>query len=261
MIDGQNRRVGKEVNGVLVQGFIYENQLRPVAELDGNGNIVSRFIYGTRVNVPDYIIKGGETYRVITDQLGSPRLIVDINSGQIVERVDYDEFGNVIYDSNPGFQPFGFAGGLYDHATGLVRFGARDYDPQTGRWTAKDPIRFKGGDTNLYGYSLVDPVNNTDSSGLWLNWLPKLPSFSERFPNSCFWAPLADIVSGSIEAGGAVATGVAAVTVSAAGPEFWWLAPAAAPEIIEAGADAINRINSGIEGLNSCNKNKKCPSH
>ena len=28
--------------------------------------------------------------------------------------MDYDEFGNVIYDSNPGFQPFGFAGGLYD---------------------------------------------------------------------------------------------------------------------------------------------------
>ena len=34
----------------------------------------------------------------------------------------------------------------------LVRFGARDYDPTIGRWTAKDPIDFAGGDTNLYGY-------------------------------------------------------------------------------------------------------------
>jgi len=48
----------------------------------------------------------------------------------------------------------------------LVRFGARDYDPLIGQWTAKDPIRFAGGDANLYGYVLGDPINSTDSSGL-----------------------------------------------------------------------------------------------
>jgi YD repeat-containing protein len=45
VIDGENRRVGKTVNGSLVQGFLYENQLEPVAELDGSGNLVSRFVY------------------------------------------------------------------------------------------------------------------------------------------------------------------------------------------------------------------------
>jgi RHS repeat-associated protein len=80
--------------------------------------------------------------------------------------MDYDEWGRVTFDSNPGFQPFGFAGGLYDRDTGLVRFGARDYDPETGRWTAKDPILFAGGDANLYGYVKNDPVNWIDSSGL-----------------------------------------------------------------------------------------------
>ena len=54
-------------------------------------------------------------------------------------------------DTNPGFQPFGFGGGLYDQDTKLLRFGARDYNPVNGRWTAKDPILFAGGDTNLYG--------------------------------------------------------------------------------------------------------------
>jgi len=83
----------------------------------------------------------------------------------VVQRIDYDEFGNVLLDTNPGFQPFGFAGGLYDHLTGLVRFGARDYDAETGRWTAKDPIRFAGGDTNLYAYVFNDPVNLIDPSG------------------------------------------------------------------------------------------------
>lgn len=38
--------------------------------------------------------------------------------------------------------------GLYDQHTGLVRFGARDYDAETGRSTTKDPIGFDGGDTN-----------------------------------------------------------------------------------------------------------------
>ena len=70
-------------------------------------------------------------------------------------------------DTNPGFQPFGFAGGLYDPDTKLVRFGARDYDAQTGRWTTKDPIWFAGGQANLYAYVHSDPLNRTDASGLF----------------------------------------------------------------------------------------------
>lgn len=64
-------------------------------------------------------------------------------------------------------QPFGFAGGIYDPQTGLVRFGARDYDPETGQWTAKDPIGFAGGSSGLYTYVGNDPVNRTDSTGLY----------------------------------------------------------------------------------------------
>jgi len=48
----------------------------------------------------------------------------------------------------------------------LVRFGARDYDPDTGRWTAKDPILFAGGDANLFAYVGNDPVNWSDPYGL-----------------------------------------------------------------------------------------------
>lgn len=74
-------------------------------------------------------------------------------------------------NTNPGFQPFGFAGGIYDQQTKLTRFGARDYDAETGRWTAKDPIRFDGGDTNLMAYVGNNPVNRTDPLGLiaWEN--------------------------------------------------------------------------------------------
>ncbi|HRX72339.1 MAG TPA: RHS repeat-associated core domain-containing protein, partial [Candidatus Competibacteraceae bacterium] len=128
-------------------------------------NVVSRFVYATRVNVPDYLVKGGVTYRLLTDHLGSPRLVVNTADGSIAQQMKYDEFGNVVEDTNPGFQPFGFAGGLYDADIGLVRFGARDYDAETGRWTAKDPILFGGEDSNLYGYVVNDPINIVDYEG------------------------------------------------------------------------------------------------
>ena len=129
-------------------------------------------------------IKGGSTYRIISDHLGSPRLVIDTTTGAIVQRIDYDEFGNVLNDTNPGFQPFGFAGGIYDQDTGLVRFGARDYDPETGRWTAKDPIRFAARDTNLYGYVLGDPVNFVDPLGLeyWENVWENFQATNEALP-------------------------------------------------------------------------------
>ena len=90
-----------------------------------------------------------------------------MTDGSITQRIDYDEFGNITQDTNPGWQPFGFAGGLYDQDTNLTRFGARDYDAEIGRWTSKDPIGFVGSDDNLYGYTFNDPVNFIDPSGLF----------------------------------------------------------------------------------------------
>jgi hypothetical protein len=94
-----------------------------VAQLNASNAVVSQFIYASRDNVPDFMVSGGVIYRIFSDQLGSPRLVMNASTCQIAERIDYDEFGNVIFDTNPRFQPFGFAGGLYDQDTKLVRFG------------------------------------------------------------------------------------------------------------------------------------------
>jgi RHS repeat-associated protein len=132
----------------------------------GQGNVVATFVYGTRPNVPDLMLKGGVIYRIISDPLGSPVEVINAATGAVVEQITYDPWGTITSDTNPGFQPFGFAGGLYDADTGLVHFGARDYDPVIGRWTTRDPLGFAGGDTNLYGYVLQDPVNGIDPLGL-----------------------------------------------------------------------------------------------
>ncbi|ACY13868.1 RHS repeat-associated core domain-containing protein [Haliangium ochraceum] len=169
--DGLERRVAKFVDGVLERGWLYRSPYQPVAELDASGAVVSRFVYATRTNVPDYLIRGGQTYQLLTDPRGSVRLVVDTATGAVAQRIDYDVWGRVLADSNPGFQPFGFAGGLYDPDTGLVHFGARDYDPRTGRFLQTDPRLFGGGYDNLYAYSGFDPVNYIDRTGEVPQWL------------------------------------------------------------------------------------------
>lgn len=166
LIDGMNRRVGKKVGTTLVQQWLYRDSLKPVAELDGQGNLVSVFVYGSNQSVPDYMFRGGQTYRILTDQIGSPRLVVNVaNSSDVQFSATYTAFGETVASTGLGFLPFGFASGLYDKDTGLVRFGARGYDPVVGRWTAKDPIRFGGDQANLYMYIVNDPVNRIDQDG------------------------------------------------------------------------------------------------
>ena len=167
LIDGQDRRVGKKRNGALEKAWLYRDGLNPVAELDGTGALVSRFVYASRLNVPEYMMRGGVTYRILSDHLGSPRAIVDVASGAAVWRADYSAWGQrTVTLGAEDFVPFGFAGGIYDVDTGLVRFGARDYDPVVGRWTSKDPLVFRAGQRNLYLYVGGDPLNGRDPSGL-----------------------------------------------------------------------------------------------
>jgi RHS repeat-associated protein len=162
-IDGLGRRVARSVDGVVTNRWLYMDGLHPVAEVDGTGNLVARFVQAT-VGTPAYLEKGGVTYALVTDRLGSVRRVVDAATGLVVQAIDYDAFGRVISDSNPGFQPFGFAGGLYDPLTGLVRFGARDYDPEVGRFTTPDRQGMRGG-LNVYLYANGDPVNFVDPEG------------------------------------------------------------------------------------------------
>ena len=150
----------------------YDDRGRLRATHDTADNIIVKtsYVYISQSHSPDYIVRnvegGNETiYFIIKDQLGSILQLVDQN-GNIAQDIEYDEFGNMLVNSNPEFQPLGFAGGLYDPDTKLTRFGARDYDPMIGRWLQRDPIKFESGTTNLYEYVNNDPVNNIDPTGL-----------------------------------------------------------------------------------------------
>ena len=167
LVDGLQRRIARLVNGTRTHAWVYEGRLHPVAELNASNAVTTRYVYGTRMNVPEYMVRGGATYRFLTDARGSVRLVVNASTGTIAQRLDYDAWGEVTADSNPGFQPFGFAGGLYDPLTQLHRFGARDYDAATGRWLAADPGAFSGGqilrrDARTRGFPRASGAARTD---------------------------------------------------------------------------------------------------
>lgn len=164
-MDGFGRRAINSVNGSVQNTYLYKDQIRLAGIVGSSGVALQSFGYSTKAHVPDIMVMNNESYRIITDQLGSVRLVVKASDGTIVQEMLHDEFGRVLKDTKPGFQPFGFAGGLYDSNTGLVQFGARWYDSQIGRWISKDPIKFDGG-FNLYGYVGENPVNYIDPSGL-----------------------------------------------------------------------------------------------
>ncbi|MBW7865597.1 MAG: hypothetical protein H3C30_14445, partial [Candidatus Hydrogenedentes bacterium] len=121
--------------------------------------------------MPVRMTQGEDTYYFAYDQVGSLRAVFD-DAGALVHEITYDSYGNIESEATAqGFEevyipPFGFAGGLHDRDTGLVLFGFRDYDPETGTWLTPDPIGFASGDVYLYGYCGGDPVNLVDVDGL-----------------------------------------------------------------------------------------------
>ena len=163
--NANNQRVAKIVNTVVVEKYLWANLTTLLAIYDGNDNLVQRFEYSDS-RMPIAMVQGTDKYYLHYDQVGSLRGITDTN-GNFVKKISYDSYGNILSDSNPTFKiPFRFAGGLHDPDTNLTRFGFRDYDSFTGKWTAKDPIDFNGGDFNLYGYVNSNPINGIDPSGL-----------------------------------------------------------------------------------------------
>jgi len=185
VIDAVGRRVGKRVNGIMARQWLYEGDLAATAELDGAGTLIARYLDGVTV-------KGSTAYKVIVDNLRTPRLLVNSTTGAVAQRLDFDEWGQVTTDTSAGFQLFGFAGGIYDPDTGLVRFGARDYDPVVGRWTAKDPSRFEGG-LDLYSYAANDPVNRADPSGRKVDWIGLVCNNPIAWGAACALAGYSDI--------------------------------------------------------------------
>jgi RHS repeat-associated protein len=164
--DGLRRRVSR-TDGIGTTQYFYgnpDNDLQITHTRDAGGTLTT--YYYDDAGRLFAMQRGAVRFYMATDQLGSPRVIADA-TGLVVRTLEYDAFGGITQDSDPGFElAIGFAGGLTDRVTGLVRFGVRDYEPAAGRWTARDQTIFGGTQANLYAYVNNNPVNLVDRSGL-----------------------------------------------------------------------------------------------
>jgi RHS repeat-associated protein len=163
--DSAGRRTARIENGDRYR-YIYGDPRRPllVTATRAPDGTFTTYDYGE----DDLLIsleRAGHRFYVATDQVGTPRVVTD-DTGAVVKRLDFDAFGIPVSDSAPAFDlPIGFAGGIADSVTGLVRFGLRDYDPASGRFTARDPI-YQAGGPNTYAYVNSNPVDGRDPMGL-----------------------------------------------------------------------------------------------
>ncbi|WP_319759027.1 RHS repeat-associated core domain-containing protein [Maridesulfovibrio sp.] len=161
--DERGFRTAKYVNGQLIQRYIWKDLTTLAAVEDAGG--LSRFHYNEHGRCMG-MVRNDQVFLFATDQSGSIFTIAD-SSGNSVQEVLYDSFGRRIKDSAPEYDTaLGFAGGLYDPDTGLIHFGFREYDPTIGRFISPDPLGYAGGDVDLYGYCLDDPINFVDRLGL-----------------------------------------------------------------------------------------------
>ena len=105
-VDALGRRVGRRVEGGTWQTFLYLDDVRPLAELDANGNIVRLFVYATGRNVPDYVDEFDRELFLVTDERGSVLAVVDAISGEVVQWRRYDAWGEIVDhdDFQAGFE-------------------------------------------------------------------------------------------------------------------------------------------------------------
>jgi len=164
--DPKGRRIAKSVDGTVTEKYLWGGRTMLLAIYDDNDNLLVRYEY-SNTRLPYSMTAGGNLYYLHYDQVGSLKAVSDPTTGTIVKKVDYDSFGKITSDTNPSFRAgLGYGGGLFDTHTELLYFAHRDYNPETGRWNAKDPVLFQGGDSNLYAYVANDPVNSNDPYGL-----------------------------------------------------------------------------------------------
>lgn len=165
--DGLGRRVAR-TEGDLTTEYLYgdpEDDLQVTAVRVGDELTELHYDGGGRLVRLD---RGGQRFSLVTDLVGTPQLVLAAD-GSVVADLRWSAYGErlSVTGSDPSFDlPVGFAGGIADPTTGLLRFGLRDYDPAAGRWLTRDPLLFAGQQANLYGYATNDPVTLRDPTGL-----------------------------------------------------------------------------------------------
>ena len=120
------------------------------------------------------------TYYLFEKNLQGDITAIYDSSGEKVASYVYDAWGNHTVtnhtnDNIGNINPFRYRGYYYDSETGLYHLNSRYYDPAICRFiNADNVVSNVGGDIrgyNLFVYCMNNPVNMTDASGHWPQWI------------------------------------------------------------------------------------------
>jgi RHS repeat-associated protein len=163
--DAAGRRVQKAVDGQTTTKYVYDGD-HCIAEYDGSGSLLRKYIYGPRVDEPICMIEtaGSATYYYHFDGLGSVVALTN-SSGSAVQLYEYSVYGQVAASDPNHPNRFLFTGREFDKDTGLYYYRARYYNPEIGRFLQTDPIGCAAG-INWYAHCGNNPLMFIDPFGL-----------------------------------------------------------------------------------------------
>lgn len=169
--DGIGRRIEKNVNGQITR-YVYDG-MDILAEYSATGTLNARYVNGPELDEVLAVRRGGTTYDLELDPLGSTARVTD--GANVSASYSYDSFGRIVSQTGSSVAPHGFQGREFDAESGLYYFRARYYDPQLGRFVSEDPLRFAGG-INFYQFARNNPLNLFDPMGtdvgFWESMIP-----------------------------------------------------------------------------------------
>lgn len=162
-----NGQMISKVTAGEIRKFLIDYQLpygQVVAEIDGNGDYVAKYVYGIdRISMD----RKNEIYTYSTDGQGSIRQLTNL-SGDVTDKYYYTAFGEKIAETGTTENKFMYLGEQWDENVKVYYNRARWYNPENGRFTSVDPY---GGNASAptslhkYLYGNASPVNMKDPSG------------------------------------------------------------------------------------------------
>ena len=166
----------RRTNGTTYYEYVYDGST--LSQMRFGANVLD-FIYGAE-GTPLAVIYSGSYYYYVTNAQGDVVALLN-SSGNTVVTYTYDAWGNPISTTGTmaailgTLNPLRYRGYVYDTETGLYYLQSRYYDPEIGRWINADSVvAGVGGDVkgyNLFAYCFNNPINMSDSSGRWPQWI------------------------------------------------------------------------------------------
>ncbi len=169
--DGDGNRVRKTVGGIATQYLV--DELNPTGYLQvmdemSSGAVQVRYTYGNMlVSQTRGPMAAPATSFYGYDAHGDIAFLTDA-SGAVIDRYEYDAFGNQVESTGATLNTRFFAGEELDPDLGLLNLRARQYKPSAGRFMTSDPEMGAGPmplSWNRYLYADADPVNLIDPLG------------------------------------------------------------------------------------------------